>query len=174
MTDKNVESLDKVIARRLQISGVVEVYEADKKKAVSYAMRACELLKYKSKVESLWDGDAPFLKRVMKHIKDGDGVLIAVDAVASFGKDPIFQACIKDLAIPLAPFDKGRRPRLILIETSNPSKMDIVCRDIEHLRVPLPSREELEVELDGFIKAWDKLVEDTEAANPAPARSKTK
>ena len=155
-----------LITNRQSISTVTKVEEPDKLKAVASAIKACQLRGLKFVVEDITrvDGEGnDFEGRFAKFCEEGDGVMIVADALMVFGKDNRFAARIRNIAAPIKsllvqvgaqPRDSksDNCPRLILLEQIGVATPQIISRDIEYVRAETPTRAEVSMELDLFIK----------------------
>lgn len=142
-------TLQKTVLDRFRAGAlVVMVEESDEALAVA----ACEMTAKAlpgNTMETISILDEEFMQKLNAHKKNGKGIMIVADAVRSFGSDPMFVRIIREFA--LISKQTPPYPRLILVECPGVKIPESLKGDIEYVRPPAATLEELKQELEVFL-----------------------
>lgn len=184
------QPLHKKTEVRVKIAAAVVMYEPDRLKGVLSAVDACSKLGLAYIVEDIADaGDdnrPDFKGRFMQFAtgQQGDKVMIVTDALMSYEKDLDFHAAARNIAHPIKKNPKGC-PRVIFIEQMGVKIPQMIARDVEIVKADTPTRAEITMEFELFLKDNPKTVLDdglpepevkaeTEVEQPAEKKAKGK
>jgi hypothetical protein len=142
-------TLQKQVLDRFRAGALVTVVEEPDE---ILAIAACEmaakaLTPGKCEIVSILDEE--FLAKLNAHRKEGSGVMIIADAIRVMGRDGQFVRMIREFALQTKapPY-----PRLILVESSGVEIPASLKGDIEYIRPPAATLDELKQELEVFLK----------------------